>query len=432
MTDLLRLDRLTIEATREEDGCFIITVRSKAPTFPKCCLLCTPKKLGTKSIRFRDYTIQADPVWLEVKRQRFKCLHCDKISYEELPDFDTDFRMTKRFREHLGWQAIEMPFTVAAEQNGVHETLIRRLFAAEAERYLANYHPYLPRVLGMDEIYLHRKARFVIGDVENGWMIDMQPSRRDADLRAYFDGLLDRDRVEVVCQDMWTGYRSVTKAMFPRAVTVIDKYHVQRTANYGMEVVRKALYLGLSNKDRVALKRKRTLFLARGGGETVAAQEAMAKVFTSHPAMQRAYDLKERFYDIYACETRAEAEGATDRWLASVPTEFERPFKTSIDALRNWRPHILRYFEHRFTSGYVERLNGLIRKMDRNGAGYSYDVLRAKALLKHGSRTLRKADGSIPFDLMGPDEDDMMPGDLWVWSGSDLATLEADLDGGSF
>lgn len=432
MTDLLRLDRLTVEATRQEDGSFIITVRSKAPIFPKCCLLCTPKKLGTKAIRFRDYTIQADPVWLEVKRQRFKCLHCDKISYEDLPDFDTDFRMTKRFRGHLGWQAIEMPFTVAAEQNGVHETLIRRLFAAEAERHLANYHPYLPRVLGMDEIYLHRKARFVIGDVENGWMIDMQPSRRDADLRAYFDGLLDRDRVEVVCQDMWTGYRSVTKAMFPRAVTVIDKYHVQRTANYGMEVVRKALYLGLSNKDRVALKRKRTLFLARGGGETAAAQDAMAKVFASHPAMQRAYDIKERFYDIYACETRAEAEGATDRWLASVPPEFERPFKTSIDALRNWRPHILRYFEHRFTSGYVERLNGLIRKMDRNGAGYSYDVLRAKALLKHGSRTLRKADGSIPFELMGPDEDDMMPGDLWVWSGSDLATLEADLDAGSF
>ncbi len=432
MTDLLRLDRLTVEGTREEDGSLIITVRSKTPTFPQCCVVCTPKKLGTKAVRFRDFTVQAQAVWLEVKRQRFKCLHCDRISYETLPDFDTDHRLTTRFRDFLAWQAVELPFTTAASQNGVHETLIRRLFAAESERLLSGYNPYMPRVLGMDEIYLHRKARFVIGDVENGLMIDMQPSRRDADLRAYFDGLLDRDRVEVVCQDMWKGYHTLTKAMFPRAVTVIDKYHVQRTANYGMEVVRKALYLGLSNKDRVALKRKRALFLARQGGETAAAQVALTRVFASYPAMQRAYDLKERFYDIYAAESRAEAEGATDRWLASVPSEFERPFKPSIDALRNWRPHILRYFEHRYTSGYVERLNGLIRKMDRNGAGYSYDVLRAKALLKHGRRTLRKADGSIPFDLLGPDEDDLLPGEAWVWSGSDLATLEADLDAGSF
>jgi transposase len=430
VTDLLRLDRLAVEGTRSEDGCFIITVRSKAPSFPQCCLLCTPKKLGTKAIRFRDYTIQADPVWLEVKRQRFKCLHCNKISYEDLPDFDSDFRLTVRFRDHLVWQAIDLPFTTAASQNGVHETLIRRLFAAETDRMLSSYQPYLPRVLGMDEIYLHRKARFVIGDVENGRMLDMQPSRRDADLRAYFDGLLDRHRVEVVCQDMWTGYRSLTKAMFPKAVTVIDKYHVQRTANYGMEVVRKALYLGLSNKDRVALKRKRALFMARNGGSTAAAQEAMAKVFAVHPGMQRAYDLKEQFYDIYEAPDRAAAEAATDRWLASVPPEFERPFKPSIDALRNWRPHILRYFEHRFTSGYVERLNGLIRKMDRNGAGYSYEVLRAKALFKHGALTLRKADGSIPFEMLGPDDDDLMPGDVWLWSGGEMATLEADLDAG--
>lgn len=75
MTDLLRLDRLTVEGTREEDGSLVITVRSKAPSFPQCCVVCAPKKLGTKAIRFRDFTVQAQPVWLEVKRQRFKCLH---------------------------------------------------------------------------------------------------------------------------------------------------------------------------------------------------------------------------------------------------------------------------------------------------------------------------------------------------------------------
>ncbi|WP_103986444.1 transposase [Methylobacterium sp. 190mf] len=75
---------------------------------------------------------------------------------------------------------------------------------------------------------------------------------------------------------------------------------------------------------------------------------------------------------------RAAAEAATDRWLASVPSKFERPFKPSIDAFMHWRPHILRYFEHRLTSGYIEPLNGLIRRMNVNGVGYSFDVLRRK------------------------------------------------------
>lgn len=431
MTDLLRLDRFDVESTAVEDGKLVITVRSKAPDLPRCCLLSEPKRNGTKTVRFRDFPVQAQPVWLAVRRQRAKCPYCDTVLYESLPDLDSDFRLTARFKDWLCQQAIDLPFTLAASQNGVHETLIRRLFADEADRRLSSYNPYMPRVLGMDEIYLHRKPRFVIGDVENKWMLDMQPSRRETDLRGYFDNIVDRDRVEVVCQDMWVGYKTLTTKVFRRAVTVIDKYHVQRTANYGVEVVRKALYKDIPNKERIALKRSRALFLARNGGETESAQRAMARAFSAYPVMQRAYDLKERFYDIYEGDSRAQGERAATLWLDSVPTEFARAFKPSIDALRHWRPDILRYFDHRYTSGYVERLNGLIRKMDRNGAGYSYDVLRAKALLKHGSRTLRYADGSIPFELMGPDDEDMQPGDMWVSIGSELSTLEADLDAGT-
>ncbi len=79
-------------------------------------------------------------------------------------------------------------------------------------------------------------------------------------------------------------------------------------------------------------------------------------------------------------------------WMLNMPPEFERPFKQSRDAVRNWRPDILRYFEHPYTSAYIERLNGLIRKMNVQGAGYEFETLRAKALLKHG-RVEREVEG---------------------------------------
>lgn len=439
MTDLLRLSNLAAVDTYEEDGFLIVRAASKAPRMPfGCCLWNDKSRNGTKLVRFRDHAIQGQPVWLEISRQRYRCNKCGTTSYEDLPDIDTDFRATIRFRKHLAREAIAHPFTTAATINGVHETLIRRVFTEHSTKVLGAFTPILPRVLGMDEIYLHRQARFVIGDVEHGLMIDMQPSRRETDLRPYFDAMAGRDRVEVVCQDMWSGYRKVTKAMFPKAVTVIDKYHVQRTANYGMEVVRRALYQDISNKERVTLKRKKALFLARRHNSKPETMASLERVFVQYPALRQAYDLKERFYDIYESQDRAAAETATNVWLASVPPEFERPFKQSIDAINNWRPHILRYFEHRFTSGYIERLNGLIRTMDRNGAGYSFEVLRAKALLKHGVFGEIRAPRPPQFRRPDPNSMGFMvkqgppPKPLRVSLGVPLSTLEADLEAGTF
>lgn len=428
MTDLLRLTNLTVVGQREEDGTLILETRSKTPRVPRrCCLLHVLDKNGTKRQRYRDHPIQGQPTILEVLRQRFRCSECGATHYEDLIDIDADRRLTVRFRIYLENQAIQMPFSTVATLNGVHETLVRRIFQERADRDLRGYEPRLPRVLGMDEIYLHGRPRFVIGDVENKAMLDMQPSRRDADLRDYFDPLPGRERVEVVCQDMWRGYRTLTRAMFPKAVTVIDKYHVQRTANYGMEVVRKALYLGMPNKERVALKRRKAIFLTRWDEAKTETQDSLAKLLAAYPPLQTAYTLKEQFYDIYEAPDRASAEVAVTRWLGSVPSEFERPFKTSIDALKNWRPHILNHFEHRFTSGYVERLNGMIRAMDRGGTGYSYEVLRAKALLKHGKLVSAASLARKPGDPIRG-----LSSSWPVSFGIDLSTLQADLEAGTF
>lgn len=428
MTDLLRLKHLRAVDTYEEDGFLIVQAQSDRPHVPfGCCLFNSKDRNGTKTVRFRDHAIQGQPVWLEIKRQRYRCTHCGQTSYEDLPDIDTERRLTKRFRLHLAKQAVEHTFSDAARINGVHETLLRRVFEEYAARKLSGYVPPMPTVLGMDEIYLHRQARFVIGDVQNKVMLNMLPSRRDLNLRAYFGRIEGRERVEVVCQDMWKGYHTLTKAMFPKAVTVIDKYHVQRTANYGFEIVRKKLYQDISNKERVALKRKRAVFLARWNTCKPETRAMLTKLFGQYPILATAYDLKERFYDIYEAESRAAGEEAMSWWMASVPTELERHFKVSIDAINNWRPHILRYFEHRYTSGYVERLNGLIRTMDRNGAGYSFEVLRAKALLKHG-----QTGEEIRLGITKDGRGQAAMRTRRIILGAPLSTLEADLEAGTF
>lgn len=369
-----------------EDGrSLIIEACSRVPTHKTCCLFCKTRKFGTKKIRFRDYPVQENPVWIEVRRQRFQCVKCGAILYEDLPDLDDDRRVTLRFRWRLEQHAVDHTFSDAARINGVHETLVRRVFTEYARYKLEHYMVSLPRVLGMDEKHILGRARFVIGDVENRRMLDLQESRNTKDLVNYFEAMLGREKVEVVTQDMWTGYLTVTKKVFPRAVTVIDKYHVVRMGNFGVEFVRKALYLGLTKRDRISLKRKNKLFLVRWNRASPETQGRLNKLFAAYPALNAAYTAKERFYDIYESPNRGVAEAALTAWQNTLPEDMHRPFKEALTAIGNWRPYILRYFEHPYTNAYVERLNGLVTTLNRNAAGLTYDVLRAKALLKFGT-----------------------------------------------
>lgn len=212
--DALELENLV--AVSEEtgpDGRKVVTVRSRTSNAPICCLGQKLVKMGRKAMRFRDFPRNRKPVVLLVQRQRWKCQTCDAVLYEDLPDIDTRREMTVRLKEVLGWDAVHHSFADAAKINGVTVSMARRVFLDLADEMLGNYQFEMPRVLGIDEKVILGKPRLVIGDVERKALLDMQPSRRTGDLDGYLAPLLDRHKVEVVCQDMWQGYRTATRRL---------------------------------------------------------------------------------------------------------------------------------------------------------------------------------------------------------------------------
>ena len=46
----------------------------------------------------------------------------------------------------------------------------------------------------------------------------------------------------------------------------------------------------------------------------------------------------------------------------------------------------MNYFDKPLTNAYTESLNNIIRSINRNGRGYSFDVLRAKILFAKGAQ----------------------------------------------
>jgi hypothetical protein len=142
--------------------------------------------------------------------------------------------------------------------------------------------------------------------------------------------------------------------------------------------------------------------------------------------------MKEWFYDIYKAPDRAEAEKAYDAWRELLPKELELAFKPLLSFMneKRWRRYIFNYFDHPYTNGYVEGMNGLLDEISRGGRGYDLWTLRAKALLKYGDVKPLTDLYDFALDLRDPETDRILS--TTVGHGVDLSTFERDLRAGSF
>lgn len=419
--DLLRLPgfrAVSHETTMKGD--LVVTAELVEPSVPTCgCEAPKVMRHGRRAVYFRDHALQRQPVQIKVVRQRYRCTGCNSILLDDLPGMDADRQMTIRFRQSLAEDAVVRTFKDTATLNGVKESLVRRVFAQYAEQQLEGYYPRLPKVLGMDEKVISGIPRFVIGDVKARTMLDMQPSRLNAELIRYFGTLDGRQNVEVITQDMYWGYKSLNERYFRNAVIVIDKFHVVRYANLAVEMVRKKVQNSLDNDGRISLKRKIRLLAARPHNLNDEGLLALKRVLAEYPALDMAVTCKEWFYDIYQAQSRTEAEAAYKAWVELLPQEMERPFAPILSYMRHrrWKPLIFNYFEHPYTNAYVEALNGLIDQINRSGRGYDLKTLRAKALLRYGEVKRVYAHSRVPGFEDVPRH---------MGHGVDLSTFESD------
>jgi transposase len=351
-------------------------------------------KFGPRSVLFMDLPHGSKRVGLQVERQRYRCKDCNKISLQPLPDIDEKRDSTKRLITYIVEQAKKRTFSSIAGDVGVVEGTIRSIFDAEVKKLDETHKPETPEILGIDEVYLMGKHRCVLVNIEESTIIDLLRNR-DQDLVT--DRLWrthDRKRVKTVAIDMWEPYVTGAQAVFGKRIPVIvDKWHVTKYANLGMEEVRKAVRRELSAKRRRVLKGDRFLLLTRAHRLEPFQKLIVQSWCNEFPLLGQAYALKEGFYGIYDAPDRFEAMQRYRTWLLSVPKELEAAFKPLLRALRNWEQYIFRYFDflpdQRITNAKTEALNGLIKNMHRNGRGYSFDVLRAKVLYTHGVRKVR-------------------------------------------
>lgn len=179
--------------------------------------------------------------------------------------------------------------------------------------------------------------------------------------------------------------------MLPQVRLVVDKFHMVRMANDALEKVCKSLRKDLKPSQSRTLKGDRKILLKRAH-EVTDRERLIMEIWTSaFPQLLAAYAHKERFYGIWDATNRAQAEAALNEWIATIPQGQKEVWSDLVRAVGNWREEIMTYFETDIpiTNAFTESVNRLAKDKNREGRGYSFEVMQARMLYttKHKKKT---------------------------------------------
>ena len=381
MTDILQLPGWEVTGTHLDAGEYIIeaTYATPAAACVKCGVIGSLYRHGTKRLRYRDSPIRGFPVVVEATVQRYRCKECFETFVQAPDGIDDSRRMTARCVEYIQEQSVKDTFTRIAEHVGCTEGTVRNIAGDAFKAFDDAFEPYLPEWIGLDETKLDGAMRGIVADVGNRRTVDILRNREKPTIVGWMAQFADKSAAKGLAIDMWKPYRDAAQTVFPGLPVVVDKFHLVRMANYGVEAVRKASQKDKTKAERIHYKRSRLLLLKRYKRTTDKQRFNLDMWLDNEPEIAEAYWLKERLYDIYDMPKDA-AVAAYDAFPGSIPAGMKKHFGDLTRAMRNWRTEVLAYFDHPITNGYTESLNGTIKVINRNARGYGFDVLRAKIL----------------------------------------------------
>lgn len=318
----------------------------------------------------KDLTVAGKPLIVTVRKRRYICKECNSTFTENNPYIKRYCHFPQRFyfesiKETLTLQS----FTSIARKVGVSVSSIIRWFDN------INYpKAELPSCIAIDEFKGNadgEKFQCNLSDPVKHKIIDILPNRDSEDLCKHFLEYTydERAKVKKVVMDLSTLFRSVAKQLFPEAKIIADKFHVIRVVINSLENVKKRIQKEFHDAKRKWFKRSRHLLLKPEYKLTDEDKIELNRMLNSSPELEKAWILKERFYEIFRKVTRTEAKKELRDWLLLANQLSIPEFKHCITTFTNWRTEIANIVGEIISNGFIEGSNNKIKVLKRISFG---------------------------------------------------------------
>ena len=355
---------------------------------PKCGVVAHLYRHGSKTVRYVDAPSWGKQSLLVVKVQRYRCRSCDATFMQRLPDVDDSRQMTKRCVAYIEQQGVPQTFAALSRHIGVDEKTVRTICNSKFERQMSELKLEAPTILGIDELTLLKRKRTIFVDIGARRVIDIIESMDRRRVERWMWRLPKRENIKVVAIDMWGPYANAVRLLLPGAKVVVDKWHVLSKLNMALDRVRNRVRRGSKNPRRNPRQGKLLLQTSRHRLSPMRRMMVDA-MLANNPLLDAAWQAKETFYDVFAAKTRAEAEALYDLWVKRLPASIAPEFGPIVTMVDNWRGPIFAFFDYPVTNAVTEGKSGIIKKLNRAGNGYSFDTIRAKALMSEPINLVR-------------------------------------------
>jgi transposase len=331
---------------------------------------------------------------------RVRCPECG-VKTEKVEQLPSKAPFSKRFEEAVGQACESAAARQVARRLELASSTVRAIDLRYLERWAAGRRKPALRQMGVDEIYLGKKQKFmtVVSNLETVEPLWMGPERKKETLDEFFRTQLQkrqRREIEAICVDMWKPYGLSLEQWAPQGRIVYDKFHVLQYAQQAVDEVRRAEFFRQGGRKRELVKGKRWLLLSRWVNLGPGQKRQLNQLFHLNRRVMKAYLLKESLDRLWSYRYEGAMLRYLQSWIDQLRWQRLKSFEKLAGMLLDHLDGILNYCRTKVPLGVVEAVNGNLKSLLRRGRGYKnlrYLLLKAQrmAVTKTEFITLQKA-----------------------------------------
>lgn len=369
----------------------VVPVRARRNSRPVCagCGQAGPAYDRLAERRFEYVPLWGIAVYFAYRLRRVNCRRCG-VTVERVPWCDGKHSLTTTYRWFLATWAKRLSWSEAASifctsWDSVCRSVEHAVTWGLAQRDLSGV-----TAVGIDEIAWKKGHKYltlvydISGSVKR--LLAVAEERTQASLLECLVSLgpsICRG-INFVCSDMWRPYLNVIEDELPRAVHVLDRFHVMQQFGKALDEIRADEQRQLRQDGyEPVLKHSRWCLLKRPENLTARQTVTLSELVKHNLRSVRAYLLREDFQRFWEYAGPTWAGKFLDEWTTRVMRSRLDPLKKVARTLRAHRELILNWFRAKgeISAGAVEGLNNKVKLVTRKSYGFRTTHVAKLALL---------------------------------------------------
>jgi transposase len=294
---------------------------------------------------------------------------------ERIPWADEHARVTYRFEYVLLVLCQMMVQKAAAELLHIATSTLSDLLHRTITRLREGHRIRGLRSIGVDEISYCKGKKYatVVYDLERHCVVWVGKGKGRATIDRFFrEALSPKQRMAVTrasC-DMSQAYIGAIKHYCPKAVLVLDHFHLTKALLTAVDEVRKEEWRKATKDEKAMFKGLRWLLFLHSSNRTKGHTRLLNQVKSSNRRIHRAWVLKDEFEHFWDYVYPKPAETFLKGWMTAALRSRLQPLRDFVGTLKKHWEHVVAYISTPITNAVSEGINRIIKIVKNRASGF--------------------------------------------------------------